>query len=247
MARAKRYSENAYIEPLATRLRELTEETGVSQTELAAAIGVTRQAVNSYTLGNTVPNSDVLINIARYFNVSTDYLLGISDVKSVNVTLKEICEMTGLSEKSITILQNILKLQKKSYINMLNFLIEETDFVLQDFGGYRFYNSTLRSMYEYFFFKMKNKEFIVSSNGAMIEVTDKNDEDVAFVLSETEAFGEVDFADEEYYDEIEIRKVNSADLFESFKFQNLTEQIKESKAKYMEQKGEQDGNHRKEE
>ena len=81
MARAKRNSENPYIEPLATRLRELTEETGVSQTELAAAIGVTRQAVNSYTLGNTVPNSDVLLNIAKYFDVSTDWLYGTSEIE----------------------------------------------------------------------------------------------------------------------------------------------------------------------
>jgi len=247
MARAKKYSENAFLEPLATRLRELIEETGVSQTELAAAIGVTRQAVNSYTLGNTVPNSDVLLNISKFFDVSSDYLLGLSDVKSIDVTKKEVCEMTGLSDKSIEILQNILKFRRRSYIDMLNFLIEETDFVLQDFGGCRFYNSTLKSMYEYFFFDMKNKEYIVSSNGAMIEVTDKNDEDMALVLSEIEEFGEAVFADDEYYDETEIKKVNSTDLFESFQFQNLTEMIKISKQKYLNQKGEQHGNHSKKE
>ena len=115
MARAKRNSENPYIEPLATRLRKLIEDTGVSQTELAAAIGVTRQAVNSYTLGNTVPNSDVLLNIAKYFDVSSDYLLGLSDVKSVDVTKKEICDIIGLSEKSINnfeMLNQIKKLEK---------------------------------------------------------------------------------------------------------------------------------------
>lgn len=116
MARAKRNINDAFNSPFATRLRELIDKTGISQTDLAAAVGVTRQAVNSYTLGNTVPNSDVLANIAKHFEVSADYLLGLSDVKSVNVTIKEICNMTGLSEKSIKnceLLNRIKKLQKE--------------------------------------------------------------------------------------------------------------------------------------
>ena len=218
-------------------LTDLRESRGAKRQEVADQIGISRASLEYYEKGKRKPDVDVILKLADYYGVTCDYLL-----RGVRSSFAEIHKTTGLSDKSIEILQNILTLRKRAYIDMLNFLIEETDF-----GGYRFYNSTLKSMYEYFLFKAKDKEFIISSNGDMIEITDKSDEDVAIIISETAGFGEVGFVDDEDYDEIEIRKVNSAELFESFKFEKLTEQIKESKAKYLKQKGEEHGNHRKEE
>lgn len=223
-------------------LTDLRESRGAKRQEVADQIGISRASLEYYEKGKRKPDVDVILKLADYYGVTCDYLLC-----GVRSSFAEIHKTTGLSDKSIEILQNILTLRKRAYIDMLNFLIEETDFVLQDYSGYRFNNSTLRSMYEYFLFKAKDKEFIISSNGDMIEITDKSDEDVAIIISETAGFGEVGFVDDEDYDEIEIRKVNSAELFESFKFEKLTEQIKESKAKYLKQKGEKHGNHRKEE
>lgn len=223
-------------------LTDLRESRGAKRQEVADQIGISRASLEYYEKGKRKPDVDVILKLADYYGVTCDYLL-----RGVRSSFAEIHKTTGLSDKSIEILQNILTLRKRAYIDMLNFLIEETDFVLQDFSGYRFNNSTLRSMYEYFLFKAKDKEFIISSNGDLIEITDKSDEDVAIIISETAGFGEVGFVDDEDYDEIEIRKVNSAELFESFKFEKLTEQIKESKAKYLKQKGEEYGNHRKEE
>ena len=42
-----------------------------------------------------------IIKIAKYYNVSTDYLLGYTDVKSTDTTVQEICKSTGLSESTI--------------------------------------------------------------------------------------------------------------------------------------------------
>ena len=218
-------------------LTDLRESRGAKRQEVADQIGISRASLEYYEKGKRKPDVDVILKLADYYGVTCDYLL-----RGVRSSFAEIHKTTGLSDKSIEILQNILTLRKRAYIDMLNFLIEETDF-----GGYRFYNSTLKSMYEYFLFKAKDKEFIISSNGDMIEITDKSDEDVAIIISETEGFGEVGFVDDEDYDEIEIRKVNSAELFESFKFEKLTEQIKESKAKYLKQEGEQHGNRSKKE
>ena len=88
MAKTKRNVQDNYNTVFAKRLRELIESTGVSQAELANSVSVTRQAINSYTLGNTVPNSDVLTDIAKYFDVSSDYLLGLIDIKSNDITVK---------------------------------------------------------------------------------------------------------------------------------------------------------------
>ena len=104
MAKTKRNVQDNYNTVFAKRLRELIESTGVSQAELANSVSVTRQAINSYTLGNTVPNSDVLTDIAKYFDVSSDYLLGLIDIKSNDITVKSICEEIGLSDKSVNLL-----------------------------------------------------------------------------------------------------------------------------------------------
>ena len=117
MAKAKRNVQDNYNTVFAKRLRELIESTGVSQAELANSVGVTRQAINSYSLGNTVPNSDVLTDIAKYFDVSSDYLLGLIDIKSNDITVKSICEEIGLSDKSVNLLiylNRIKKLEKEA-------------------------------------------------------------------------------------------------------------------------------------
>lgn len=112
MAKAKRNVQDNYNSVFAKRLRELIETSGVSQAELANSVGVTRQAINSYTLGNTVPNSDVLTDIAKYFDVSADYLLGLTDVKSNDTTVKSICEEIGLSDKSVNLLICLNRIKK---------------------------------------------------------------------------------------------------------------------------------------
>lgn len=55
------------------------ENQGITQSELAKDINKTRQAVNYYTLGETVPDADTLILISKRLGVSVDYLLGLSD------------------------------------------------------------------------------------------------------------------------------------------------------------------------
>ena len=112
MAKAKRNVQDNYNSVFAKRLRELIESTGVSQAELANSVSVTRQAINSYTLGNTVPNSDVLTDIAKYFDVSSDYLLGLIDIKSNDITVKSICEEIGLSDKSVNLLIDLNRIKK---------------------------------------------------------------------------------------------------------------------------------------
>lgn len=46
-------------------------------------------------------NGKYLTIYSKFFNCSTDYLLGITDIKNVNPEIRQICELTGLSEKTI--------------------------------------------------------------------------------------------------------------------------------------------------
>ena len=77
MARVKQNPAENFNKPLAVRLRALIDESGHSKADLGKEIGVSRQAINDYTLGNSVPDANNLLKLAKYFGVTSDYLLGL--------------------------------------------------------------------------------------------------------------------------------------------------------------------------
>ena len=64
-----------------SRIKMLREKRGLIQELLAVEIGVTQQMLSKYEKDITIIKVDVLKRIAEYFNVTTDYLLGLSDMK----------------------------------------------------------------------------------------------------------------------------------------------------------------------
>ena len=70
---------------LGTRIKELRKEFGLSQVELAARMEVTKQTISNWENENIQPSIEMLVRIAKLFHVSTDYLLGLDDVQTINV------------------------------------------------------------------------------------------------------------------------------------------------------------------
>lgn len=64
-----------------SRIKQLHENRGLIQEILAAELGITQQMLSKYERDILCIKVDVLMKIAEYFNVTTDYLLGISEVK----------------------------------------------------------------------------------------------------------------------------------------------------------------------
>lgn len=62
-----------------SKLKELREEKGLSQVELARELGFTQSAIAKWESGERNPSLDLLISIAKFFGVTTDYLLGLED------------------------------------------------------------------------------------------------------------------------------------------------------------------------
>lgn len=60
------------------RLKNLRLEKGLTQSDVADAINTSRAAYTNYELGNRLPDYDTLISIAQFFQVTTDFLLGVS-------------------------------------------------------------------------------------------------------------------------------------------------------------------------
>ena len=64
-----------------SRIKQLRKKRGITQQRLASELGITQQMLSKYERDISLIKIDVLKRIAVYFNVTTDYLLGISDVK----------------------------------------------------------------------------------------------------------------------------------------------------------------------
>ena len=63
----------------ATRLKELRTERGLSQIQLAFETKLSKSAISFWELGERIPNAQAIVTLAKYFDVSCDYLLGVSD------------------------------------------------------------------------------------------------------------------------------------------------------------------------
>lgn len=89
------------------RLLKLREERNETQDQLAKAVGITRQSLSRYETNERTPNIELIYNIAKHYNVSADYLLGLSEVQSLDNRVQAACEVTGLSNAAIAKLQYI--------------------------------------------------------------------------------------------------------------------------------------------
>ncbi len=81
------------------RIHDLRERSGMTQTDLAIRMGVSRSGVNAWEMGLSKPSLDNLILLSRIFHTTTDYLLGISheDVISIDdFSIEEKALITGL-------------------------------------------------------------------------------------------------------------------------------------------------------
>lgn len=129
MSGKKKKQADGYNSMFAIRMRDLIE--GTTQIEVADSIGTTRQTVSYYCTGLARPDSDTLYKIAKHFNVSADYLLGLPNESAE--------EITGLSNKSIKALAFLNRTKNEKYceynknaISFLNRVLEKTYLMIQE-------------------------------------------------------------------------------------------------------------------
>lgn len=122
-----------------SRIKQLREKRGLIQEILAAELGITQQMLSKYERDVTLIKVDILKKIATYFNLTTDYLLGVSDVKrdlqrqmKMNETLDEYYDLIEIykdldsydKEMIWSIMQTVKKVGEKRKKD--NKLIEES-------------------------------------------------------------------------------------------------------------------------
>lgn len=109
------------------RLKQLRIKNGLKQQELADMFGLSSGTISFYESEQRKPDIDFIVAIAKYFDVSTDYLLGLT-----NATDKEnidISKVTGLNDFSLTILEQSLKETNNAAAEVIDTVICGGDFL----------------------------------------------------------------------------------------------------------------------
>lgn len=83
---------------LSMRLKQLRVDKHLKQEQVADLIGVTKSAVSAYENDLRQPSFEILIRLANLYNVTTDYLLGRSDTRSLDLSDLTIAETTLVCE-----------------------------------------------------------------------------------------------------------------------------------------------------
>lgn len=137
------YTDN-YYKPFPNRLRRLMRgDAGkinrtVSQQELADYLGLkARQSVSAYCDGSGQPSWENVAKIAEYFSVSTDWLLGVTNIESVEQNIQVAAATLGISGKAAENLARIsteteddnifISLKKSAAHDALNRILESED------------------------------------------------------------------------------------------------------------------------
>ena len=99
-----------------SRLRELLHERNISQKDFAREMGIAPSTAGNYVNGLREPDYELLKRIARFFHVSTDFLLGVENEKADDAIENElllIFRALGQSQKELLLDQGKLLLKRQ--------------------------------------------------------------------------------------------------------------------------------------
>lgn len=214
-------------EIIAKRLSELRKEKGVKQDEIAELLNVKRATVANYETGKRAPDYETIIKLADYYSVSCDYIL-----RGVTSKFANIHSTTGLSGRAIEILKDMNETEDIDFLNLINYLIEETNFKKYDEESYKIEQSLIYKLIQYLFYASpkNNKEYVVTSEGNVLLKDDADENDLQLLL------------DNSFSDELTFRLFNVNALLEAYYLDELTKQIKRTKSDYFKKSGESNVN-----
>lgn len=86
---------------ISDKIRELREQAGFSQSQLAKRLDVTRSSVNAWEMGLSAPTTPYIVALSKMFHVSADYILGIESDQSVS--------LRGYTEEEIALVLKLLQ------------------------------------------------------------------------------------------------------------------------------------------
>lgn len=108
---------------LCDRIKKLRETTGLSARKFAQEFGIKYTTYYGYETGSREPGSDFLIKLAKYFNVTTDYILGIEDeTKKTSASLENNAEENEEDDSKLLLLKELDNLTQEDRKNLLDYV-----------------------------------------------------------------------------------------------------------------------------
>lgn len=90
------------------RIRELRENAGLRQIDVAKATGIDQKTLSNYETGKTNPDSYSLIQLADFFNVSIDYLVGRIDALQTSIDKEDIYKKIDMIKQELNDIKKYL-------------------------------------------------------------------------------------------------------------------------------------------
>lgn len=108
------------------RLKLLREEKKLIQKDIAKLLNVSIPAVNQYESGKRDMSTETVIKLAEYFNVSTDYLLGKTDIRNPGKQIDDVLNeaMIGMSKQDY---EKLTETQKKQIRDFAIFVKNQSE------------------------------------------------------------------------------------------------------------------------
>ena len=83
------------IRVIGERLAEVRKDHGDTQQDLAHILNVTKFTISNWEQEKSVPSHELLVRICRYYDVSADYLLGLSNIDPAYVQRQRLSQFTA--------------------------------------------------------------------------------------------------------------------------------------------------------
>lgn len=80
---------------IADTIKSLRETVNMTQADLAKKLNITRSSVNAWEMGISVPSTALIVELAQFFHVSTDYLLGLEHNLSLDISALDDTEVSS--------------------------------------------------------------------------------------------------------------------------------------------------------
>ena len=83
------------------KIKQLREQAGLSQAQLAKKLDVTRSSVNAWEMGLSTPTTQYIVALTKLFHVSADYILGTESDRTIS--------LRGYSEEEVALVEGLLR------------------------------------------------------------------------------------------------------------------------------------------
>lgn len=148
-----------------SRIKELRGSR--SQSEVAKGIGISRSALSYYESGERTPDINILYSLAKYYDVTADYLLGLSDTPKPDIESATISDKLGLTQNAIDFLtytNNVVRSKAKDDYIFSFLLLYVVNLIIDDYELLHDITAFLFSKFTHFADFYDREEYFPISN-----------------------------------------------------------------------------------